>query len=564
MTEALIANHPQSTVLTRAALYLRVSTGRQAESDLSIPDQRRQLETYCRSKGWEATAEYVEPGNTATDDRRPSFQSMIESALIKPAAFDVIVVHSFSRFFRDQFQFEFYVRKLAKNGVRLVSITQDLGDDPMSTMMRQIMTLFDEYQSRENAKHTLRAMKENARQGFWNGARPPIGYRIVEAGQRGAKIKKTLEIDPIQAETVRTIYRWALRGDGSRGPMGLKTIATSLNERNIRTRDGGRWGVSEVHKILTRPTYMGEHHFNARDYLTKKPKPESEHAIMAVPPIISHHEFEAVKARLRSRNPKWTPARVSSGPNLLTGICFCGDCGGAMTLRTGRGGAGGQYRYYACSTKARMGEAGCKGMSVPMDKLDDAIIAHIEERLLEPQRLEKLMEQLLDRRQEWADQRRGHVGELKKRASEAEAKLNRLYEAIESGALSPSDTSLKERVEELTRLRDQARIDAERITSSVERLAPTITAESLTKFADSARRKLRDRECGYRREHLRSLTQRVEVVSKTEARIIGSRTELLRALATSDGVDSAAVGGVLGFKPKWRTRSDSNARPPDS
>ena len=26
----------------RAALYLRVSTGRQAEGDLSIPDQRRQ------------------------------------------------------------------------------------------------------------------------------------------------------------------------------------------------------------------------------------------------------------------------------------------------------------------------------------------------------------------------------------------------------------------------------------------------------------------------------------------------------------------------------------------
>lgn len=35
----------------RAALYLRVSTGRQAESDLSIPDQRRQIEGYCLSRG---------------------------------------------------------------------------------------------------------------------------------------------------------------------------------------------------------------------------------------------------------------------------------------------------------------------------------------------------------------------------------------------------------------------------------------------------------------------------------------------------------------------------------
>ena len=59
----------------------------------------------------------------------------------------------FSRFFRDHFELEFYVRKLAKNGVRLVSITQEMGDDPMHVMMRQIMALFDEYQSKENAKH---------------------------------------------------------------------------------------------------------------------------------------------------------------------------------------------------------------------------------------------------------------------------------------------------------------------------------------------------------------------------------------------------------------------------
>jgi len=118
-----------------------------------------------------------------------------------------------SRFFRDQFQLEFYVRRLAKNGVRLVSITQELGDDPMSNMIRQIMALFDECQSKENATHTLRAMKENARQGFWNGALPPIGYRIVEAAeQRGRRIKKTLEIDPIQAEAVAVDLPLGARG----------------------------------------------------------------------------------------------------------------------------------------------------------------------------------------------------------------------------------------------------------------------------------------------------------------------------------------------------------------
>jgi site-specific DNA recombinase len=238
MTGAVLVGNEAVTVVgaARAALYLRVSTGRQAESDLSIPDQRRQIVTYCVAKGWDVAAEFVEPGNTATDDRRPAFQAMIDAALVKPPTFTVIIVHSFSRFFRDQFQFEFYVRKLAKNGVRLISITQDLGDDPMSVMMRQIMTLFDEYQSKENAKHTLRAMKENARQGYWNGALPPIGYRIVAAEQRGAKIKKKLEIDPIHADTVRLIYRLALTGDGQpTSSIKIKPIITDSINHNSST-----------------------------------------------------------------------------------------------------------------------------------------------------------------------------------------------------------------------------------------------------------------------------------------------------------------------------------------
>ena len=126
------------TVPLRAALYLRVSTARQAEHDVSIPDQKRQGEAWCASRGYELVETFVEPGATATNDRRPEFQRMIEAGTSKPAPFDAVVVHSFSRFFRDAFDMEFYVRKLAKNGVKLLSITQEIGDDPVHQMMRQI------------------------------------------------------------------------------------------------------------------------------------------------------------------------------------------------------------------------------------------------------------------------------------------------------------------------------------------------------------------------------------------------------------------------------------------
>jgi len=119
------------------------------------------------------------------------------------------------------------------------------------------MALFDEYQFKENAKHVLRALKENARQGFWNGALPPIGYRVVAAEQRGSKTKKKLEVDPLHADTVRRIYRLFLQGDGNCGPLGVKKVVSYLNSRRLFTRDGGRWGVGQVHRILTRSTYIG-------------------------------------------------------------------------------------------------------------------------------------------------------------------------------------------------------------------------------------------------------------------------------------------------------------------
>ena len=543
------------TVPLRAALYLRVSTARQAEHDVSIPDQKRQGEAYCVTRGYQLVETYVEPGASATNDRRPEFQRMIEAGTSKPTPFDIVIVHSFSRFFRDHFELEFYVRRLAKNGVRLVSITQEMGDDPMHVMMRQIMALFDEYQSKENAKHVLRALKENARQGFWNGSLPPIGYRVVAAEQRGAKVKKKLEIDPLHADTVRLIYHLALEGDGTNGPMGVKNIAAYLNERRIFTRDGGRWGIGQVHRILTRPTYVGRHEFNKRAK-NKALKPISEIVAVEVPPLIDQATFDAVQAHLRARNPKVTPARVVSGPTLLTGICFCADCGGAMTLRTGKGG---RYRYYTCSIKARQGETGCKGRSIPMEKLDNLVAEHIAERLLQPERLDEVLASVLDRRQERAERRREHIAELNKRAAETDLRLKRLYDAIEAGVADLDDPALKERVASLKAIRDQAQADADRAAAMLQSSAQqSITPQMVQRFARTARERIRIDGGGYRRDHLRALAQRVEVADR-EVRIIGSKSNLLRTLTAAAGV-KPATPGVRSSVLTWRKGWDSNPR----
>lgn len=542
-----------STVPLRAALYLRVSTARQAEHDVSIPDQKRQGEAYCESRGLQLVETFVEPGASATNDRRPEFQRMIEAGTSKPAPFDVVVVHSFSRFFRDHFELEFYVRKLAKNGVKLVSITQEMGDDPMHVMMRQIMALFDEYQSKENAKHVMRALKENARQGFWNGSLPPIGYRTVAAEQRGAKTKKKLEIDPLHADTVRLIYRLALEGDGTTGQMGVKNIVSYLNSRRIFTRDGGRWGIGQVHRILTRRTYMGEHEFNKRSK-TKELKPVSEIVTVPVPPIIDKDTFEAVQKLLKARNPKVMPARVISGPTMLTGLIHCAKCGGAMTIRTGKGG---RYRYYACSMKARQGPTACEGMAVPMEKLDDLVVNHLEKQLLQPERLETVLAAALDRREEHAERRREHIAELNKRSAESELRLKRLYDAIEAGVADLDDPALKDRIDGLKAIRDQAKADAERAQAMLQNTGQkAVTPQMLRKFATTARERIRLESGGYRRDHLRALAQRVEV-AEGEVRIMGSKSRLLQTLVAGSCVNSVPTQGL-----KWRRGWDSNPRYP--
>ncbi len=58
-----------------------------------------------------------------------------------------------------------------------------------------------------------------------------------------------------------------------------------------------------------------------------------------------------------------------------------------MTIRTGKGG---RYRCYTCSIKAQQGEMGCEGCSIPMKKLDDLVVGRIEDRLLQPERLEEM------------------------------------------------------------------------------------------------------------------------------------------------------------------------------
>ena len=61
-----------------------------ALDDVSIPSQRDLTRRFCEAKGWVVTTEFIEPGASATDDRRPAFQRMLEEAAGPERRFDII------------------------------------------------------------------------------------------------------------------------------------------------------------------------------------------------------------------------------------------------------------------------------------------------------------------------------------------------------------------------------------------------------------------------------------------------------------------------------------------
>ena len=80
----------------RVAIYSRVSTKRQAQNDLSVPDQIAHAERWIAEQGAILAKSFVDGGASATNDNRPEFQKMIAEAKADDGEIDVILVHSLS------------------------------------------------------------------------------------------------------------------------------------------------------------------------------------------------------------------------------------------------------------------------------------------------------------------------------------------------------------------------------------------------------------------------------------------------------------------------------------
>ena len=541
------ASPPQTlpTSPKRAALYLRVSTGKQATNDVSIPSQKDLTSRYCEAHGWVVTEEFVEPGASATDDRRPVFQKMLEQAHDPERRFDVICVHAFSRFYRNGAEMELTIRRLRKLGVEVISATQPTGTDPSQELMRQIIGIFDEYTSRENGKNVIRSMRESAKQGFWNGSRQPTGYQIVEAERRGTKIKKKLEIDHVEAELIRLIFRLYDEGDGTSGPLGIKEVTKWLNRNGYHTRSGSAFGIGTVHGILRNSCYAtGKWPYGVRNARTGQLNDPSMVVEISIPTIIPLDLFDRVALRLSNNNPRITPPRVINGPTLLIGLTVCASCGSGMT-RTGTQRRGRSYSYYSCAGCQQRGKTFCKGRHMPMGKLDELVVSNLKERLLTPERLEHILEALIEResvRDAATSDRRNSIDT---EIAAKDEKIARLYRAIEDGVIE-LDGQLKDRISTLKAERAIAKAALDRLSVQTQARA-AITPERLAAFAAMMRERLDSADIKARKAYLQTVVTKIEV-DDGKIRIYGDKAALAKAVTGH----APGAENVRGLVRKWR------------
>lgn len=132
-----------------------------------------------------------------------------------------------------------------------------------------------------------------------------------------------------------------------------------------------------------------------------------------------------------------------SGPIQLTGLAVCETSDGGMTIRTGKGG---RYRYYTCSTAARMGKSVCPGRTLRMDELDALVADTVSRRVLGGDHPHRILAGFLGRDAAAEEARRDRLTERRRELSEAEDGARRLLRLVESGLADVKDPLLRKRV----------------------------------------------------------------------------------------------------------------------
>lgn len=94
--------------------------------------------------------------------------------------FDVVLVWKLDRFARNRYDSAFYRYTLRKNGVKIISVKENISDGPEGIILESMLEGMAEFYSANLSQNVKRGFRENALKGKWNGGSLPIGYKVVD------------------------------------------------------------------------------------------------------------------------------------------------------------------------------------------------------------------------------------------------------------------------------------------------------------------------------------------------------------------------------------------------
>lgn len=242
-------HNPQQTTRQMAiqndctALYIRVSTDKQAEEGFSLEAQQSRLNAFCQAQGWNVCPEhiYVDAGISGKSTDRPAFQAMMHTA--QDGGIARIVAIKLDRLARNTRDFLGTVERLQAAGCDLVLLKESF--DTGTPHGKFALTMFAAIAELEASQITERVMtgkREKAQQGGDNGRYCPLGYTFADG---------VYSIDGNAAQTVKQIFSAFIAGGT------LSGIARDLNTYNVPTARGGKWYAATVRYILSNGIYAG-------------------------------------------------------------------------------------------------------------------------------------------------------------------------------------------------------------------------------------------------------------------------------------------------------------------
>ncbi len=305
--------------MNRAALYIRVSTLEQAQEGYSVGEQKERLIAYCKAKDWLIADIYVDGGYTGSNLNRPGIQKLISET----DKFDLVLVYKLDRLSRSQRDTLYLIEEVFRpHGVDFISMQESFDTStPFGKAMIGLLAVFAQLEREQIKERTWMGRVARAKTGLYHGGgNIPIGYEYEDGH---------LIVNPYEAEQVRKIYEWYLAGAS------LKAITNRLQEMGCTNKYSSYNSWSSVRNILGNETYTGTLHFG--DIIVND----------AHEAIISKEQFDAVQVLRGKRREKYGSTAFQS-KHLLTGILFCGHCGGRYYLRNT-----GKYSYYACYSRTK-------------------------------------------------------------------------------------------------------------------------------------------------------------------------------------------------------------------